>query len=538
MKRVFPLLICFLPAFAAQAQKPARPKLVVGIVVDQMRWDYLYKYYDRYGEGGFKRMIKEGFNCQNTMINYLPSYTGPGHACVYTGSVPSIHGIAANDWYDKDGKRMMYCTQDDSAQTTGSHSNQGKMSPANMLTSTITDELQLATNMRSRVYGIALKDRGSILPAGHTANGAFWYDDSTGRFITSSYYMQELPQWLVRFNNRRLADSLVNTPWTTLYNKKGYVNSTADDTPYEGLAPGESKPVFPHDFSKWKYYGLRFTPGGNIITTEAAIACMEGERLGRSNSTDFMCISYSSTDYAGHFYGPDAMEMEDMYLRMDIDMERLLQYLDERVGQGNYLMFLTADHGGAHNALYMQDHKLPAGNASGQNTKGELNTMLKQRFGKENVVKLVMNYQVYLDDDVIESAKLNRQDVKSSIISWLQKQEAVAYAADIEELGKALLPQPIYKMVVNGYHRSRSGDIQIILKPGWYSGHGTKTGTTHGSWNPYDSHIPLLWYGWHIPKGETWQRVNMTDISATLAALLYIQMPNGCIGEPILELVD
>ncbi|RYD55027.1 MAG: alkaline phosphatase family protein [Sphingobacteriales bacterium] len=538
MKRVQLLLLTLICASGANAQTLPRPKLVVGIVVDQMRWDYLYRYYDRYEAGGFKRLMTKGFNCQNTMINYLPSFTAPGHACVYTGTVPSVHGIAANDWIDNQTGRHWYCTEDTAVSPVGGSLYAGKMSPRNMHATTVTDELRLATNMRSKVFGIAIKDRGSILPAGHMANGAYWFDDSTGNFITSSFYGNRLPDWLTTFNNKRLADSLVDKDWTTLYPLNTYVNSVEDNSKYEGKLPGEQAPVFPHSAKGMRnrgYQGLRYLPGGNTITFEAAKACIAGEQLGSGNSTDFLCVSFSSTDYAGHQYGPNAIEMEDMFLRMDKELAAFLPYLDSKVGAGNYTIFLTADHGGAHNTGFMKDRKAPAGNADAVGTT-ILNQMLEKEFGTDSIVRTVYNYQVYFNEDVIARKRLSENAVVERTKNWIAEQEGVSFVVDMHDRGHNVTPEPLRTMIVNGYNRARSGRLQIIPQPGWYGGH-SGTGTTHGTWNPYDTHIPLLWYGWGIPKGETYRKVQMTDIAATLAALLHIQQPNGCIGEPIAEIL-
>lgn len=537
MKKIL-LLICFFAQVSMLAQQVTglqRPKLVVGIVIDQMRWDYLYRYHDRWGQDGFRRIMKEGHNCQNTMINYLPSFTGPGHAAVYTGSVPAIHGIAANDWIA--GGKEVYCAEDKSVKPVGGSIKAGQMSPVQMLSTTITDELKLATQHRAKVIGVGLKDRGSILPAGHAANAAYWFDDSTGNFITSSYYMSELPDWIKQFNDRRWADSFLHKTWHPLYPVATYVNSTADDMMTEGKLTGEMAPVFPHNTPQVKgrgYNGIRYMPWGNTLSFKAARACIRGEAMGQDDVTDFLCLTLSSPDYAGHNYGPDAVEMEDMYLRLDNDLASFLSYLDKHVGKGQYTLFITADHGAAHNADYLKMQRIPAGNDIHTEVTDEVNSYLKQKFGAASLVKALTNYQVYLDDKNIEANKLSRSDVKDAVAGWLKTQDGVAMVVDMEDFDDAIIPAPLKTMIVNGYHSTRSGCIQVILESGWYSGHA-KTGTTHGSWNPHDTHIPLLWYGWGISKGEIWRTTYITDIAPTLAALLHIQMPNGNVGSVITE---
>lgn len=518
-----------------------RPKLVVGVVVDQMRWDYLYRFNNLYGKGGFKRLMADGYNCQNTMISYLPSYTAPGHSCVYTGSVPSIHGIAANDWFDNYTDKYVYCTDDSSVQEVNSGRTGGKsMSPRNLQVTTITDELRLATNFDSRVYGVAIKDRGSILPAGHLANGAYWLDDSTGSFCTSTYYKNTSPAWLTAFNKRRVADSLIKTGWNLIDpTKQLYTQSLGDDNKYEGKFKGETAPVFPHSVAglgaKDKYNGFKAMPGGNYLTLQMAMACRDGEQLGEGDVTDFLAISLSCTDYAGHQFGPNSIEVEDMYLRLDAQLAELLSYLDKSVGKGNYTLFLTADHGAAHNPQFLIDNGVPAGFLS-TDYKKEVNTYLAGIYKQPNLVKHYANYQLYVNDSAIRAYGLERGKVRASILEYLNTRPELSYAVDLENLNATPLPEPIRTMVVNGYNRDRSGSIELIPDAAWFEGH-SKTGTTHGTWNPYDAHIPLLWYGWGIPKGETYNVVNMTDISATLAALLHIQMPNGCVGKPIMGIM-
>lgn len=515
----------------------SRPKLVVGVVVDQMRWDYLYRFYDRYGNGGFKRLMNDGFNCQNTQISYLPSFTAPGHTCIYTGSVPALHGIVANDWVDIRTNREWYCTEDTTVTSIGG-GKAGLMSPRNLLASTITDELRLATNFRSRTFGISIKDRGAILPAGHAANAAYWYDGETGNFISSSFYMQQLPQWVQDFNKKNLNDSLMKLDWNTLYPIASYVQSTADDNAYEGAAKGESRPVFPHKTSLTlgkNKDAIRATPYGNTITRLMAQACIDGERLGQQGATDFLAVSFSSTDYVGHQYAPNSIEIEDTYLRFDKELEQLMSYLDTKVGKGNYTLFLTADHGGAHNPTFLNDHHMPGRSMPLGKVNKELNRFLQQQYGDTALVTSLMNYQVYLNEQAITAHRLDREAVRAAIINWFRVQEGVTNVIDLEHPDKSIVPEPVKSMVTNGYYPNRCGTIQIILDPAWFSGYAS-TGTTHGSWNPYDVHIPLLWYGWGIKKGETFRTTHMTDIAATLAALLHIQAPNACVGQVIGEI--
>lgn len=515
----------------------ARPKLVVGIVIDQMRWDYLYRYYSRYGEGGFKRLLNKGFSCENTFINYLPSFTAVGHTCVFTGSVPALSGIAGNDWTEQLTGKTLYCTADSTVQSVGNESEDGKMSPRNLLVSTVTDELRLATNFQSKVVGVSLKDRASILPAGHTANAAYWFDDASGHFITSSYYMKELPGWVNKFNGDNHVGQLIEKGWNTLYPINTYTNSAADSQSYEGKFAGETAPVFPHainEIYKKDKGSFRHSPFGNTLTLDFAKAAVDAYQLGRGAATDFLTINCASTDYVGHLFGTNSIEIEDTYLRLDRDLASFFQMLDDKIGKGQYLIFLTADHGAAHPIGFMQQHELPADFWYGKPLADSLNKLLAEKFNSQKLVRSIMNYQVNFNYSKITDEHLDLSAIKKAAIEYLQRQPGINYAIDVTEIGKSPVPEPLKTMVINGYNFKRSGPVQIVLNAGWFDTY-SKTGTTHGTWNPYDTHIPLLWYGWNIKPGKTNRQTYMTDIAATVSALLHIQMPNGCIGHVIEE---
>jgi predicted AlkP superfamily pyrophosphatase or phosphodiesterase len=521
--------------------------MVVGIVVDQMRWDYLYRYADRWTAGGFKRLLREGFSCEQTFINYIPTYTAPGHACVWTGSIPAIHGIAGNDWIDRATGKAVYCVEDKSVLPVGGSQRAGLMSPRNLLTTTVGDELRLATNGRSRVYSLSLKDRASILPGGHQSNGSYWYDDSTGNLMTSTYYEAQLPQWLQRFNARRLPDSALAAGWELLQPADRYRHSTADNSPsYEGNLKGETAPVFPHTGLKAGSYGtLRYLPAGNTYILQAAKEAIRAEKLGQGTDPDVLAINLAATDYAGHLFGPNALELEDMYLRLDRDLAGFLRFLDAQFGEGNVLFFLTADHGAAHNAQYLRDRRVPSGGYSEVGFYEKMSAFADSLFGNSalagkpqtSLVRFYDNSYVYLNDTLLAARKLDRTRVQKALRSWILVQEGVSQVVCMEPESTEVLrlPQPIRDRVIAGYHPRRSGDLLVLFEPAWYAGYA-RTGTTHGTWNPYDSHIPLLWHGWGIEPGKSQHTYHMTDIAATISALLNIQMPNGCVGAPVPEL--
>jgi predicted AlkP superfamily pyrophosphatase or phosphodiesterase len=545
VKSIFTLLIVFCFSKNSIAQKiptqnkaTTKPKIVVGLVIDQMRWDYLYRYSNRYSDAGFNRLLKKGYSFENTFIPYTPTYTAPGHASIYTGAVPATNGIVGNNWYDKSLRKNMYCTEDSTVQGVGNNDVEGKMSPRNLWATTITDELRLSNNFASKVIGIALKDRGAILPAGHSANAAYWYDDETGKWITSNYYMTALPAWVNNFNAKDAVANMMRKDWNTLYPISTYTQSSEDDKPYEANLLGTKSHTFPYSLStiaKEKYSAFKFTPYAATFTFDFAKQAIENEKLGAGNAVDFLAISISSTDYMGHTFGPNSVEAEDTYLRLDKDIADFLHYLDTKMGKDNYLVFLSADHGVAHIPDYLKENKIPAGVFSESVLATEINKTIEDSFGVKKAILSMQNYQAYVDKKTIEAQGKDVNAIVQCIIKALRAKPYITNVFETEKLGTVTIAEPMKAMLINGYTMARSGDIQFIIKPGYFD--GNNKGTTHGLWNPYDAHIPLLFYGWGIKPGKTNRETYMTDIAPTIAALLQIQMPSGSVGRALGEVV-
>lgn len=532
----FLLLSISLLSFGQKKNKVAEPaihpKLVVGIIVDQMREDYLYRFYHRYGEGGLKRLMNEGFNCRNNQYHYATTVTGPGHAHVYTGSTPAISGIIGNEWYDKNTGRGVYVAGDSTVSTIGEGSEMaGKMSPKNLLVTTITDQLRLSNEFQSKVIGIAFKDRGAIMPAGHTGK-AFWFDASTANWITSSYYTDKLPNWVTEFNNRKLPAQYMSNEWKPLYDLASYIETEDDDQPYETTYT-TTKPVFPYKITNTS---LAMSPYGNTLTKEFAMSAIEGEQLGTDNITDFLAVSFSTPDYVGHAFGPHSKEIEDIYLRFDLEIEQLLNYLDTKVGKNQYVVFLTADHGVADIPAYLMKHQIPAGLLNTTQYKTDLNKILSEKYGEGIWLNQIDNNQLYFNHDLMAQKNVSLEALFTESRNYLIKQEGIYQVVKLEDVDASTLPAILKDKIVNMYNPKRSGDVMLIAEPAWFSG-GVK-GTTHGSPWRYDTHVPLLWYGWKIPKGETVEPTYIADIAPTLAILLRILEPNGCIGKPIEDLFD
>jgi predicted AlkP superfamily pyrophosphatase or phosphodiesterase len=515
---------------------PEKPKLIVGIVVDQMRYDYITRFWDKFGDGGFKELVDDGYFFRNTNYNYVPTFTGPGHASIYSGTTPAVHGIIANDWYSRDEKKMVYCTEDKTVKTIGSTSFAGQMSPSRMLTSTITDELRLFSNMQSKVIGISLKDRGSILPAGHLANAAYWFDASNGNWISSSYYMNSLPEWLNQFNEKKLAEKYLSKDWETLLPIQEYTESLADNNKYEGTFTGELAPVFPHKLAALKaqsptYDIIRSTPFGNSITKDIAIEAIRSEKLGKGKATDFIAISFSSTDYVGHMFGPQSIELEDTYLRLDKDLKELLEFLDKHIGKENYVLFLTADHAAVHVPSYLEDLKMPAGYFEETVQFNKLKAFMIDQYRDDSLLISFTNDQIFLNHDLIAKKKLDLVKVQKETAQFMMGIEGIADAYTADEMHLIFPHEGIPCFLKNGYNRKRSGDVLLVLQPNWVE--FMKTGTTHGSPYSYDRHVPLLWYGWKVKKGENFKAVAIIDIAPTLSSILNIEYPNGCLGNPL-----
>lgn len=493
MKKLVATLLALVALTGMNAQGVERPKLVVGLVVDQMRWDYLYHYRHLYGEGGLRRLVDEGFSCENTMINYLPTVTAIGHSSIYTGSVPALHGIAGNNFYE-DGRNWSSC-EDDNVRTVGSDTKRGQASPHNLLAATIGDELKIATDFKARVYGVAIKDRAAILPAGHAADGAFWWDKKAGNFITSTYYMDRLPQWAERFNKE---------------------NHTAPD------------------------FDLNTSNLGVTMTFKMARAIIDNERLGHGEATDMIAISVSSTDAIGHTYGTRGDENREVFLTLDREMAQFFNYLDDKVGKGNYLLFLSADHGAAHNPNYLNKHKMPGGGWDLKSAKRGIDSLLTAKYGTRGLLRGIMDTRIYLNHHKMDSAGINITEAKTAVVDWLQRDKTLAFAVDCENLGGTTLPAFLRERIANGYHRHRSGDILIGTIPAhiYYNVTDKYIGTTHGVWNPDDSHIPLVFMGWHVKHGSTCAPTFIVDIAPTLSALLHIPRPNAAVGNPINEVIN
>ena len=536
------LLITALGVYSQQDQPYQQPKLVVGIVVDQMRYDYLTRFWNDFGDGGFKRLINEGFLSKNHHYNYIPTVTAPGHTSIYTGTTPAVHGILGNNWYDKFAKQRVYCADDTDYPDFGTEGTGGK-APTRLLTTTITDQLRLHYQFNSKVIGVAIKDRGAIFPVGHTANAAYWFEGgSTGNWITSSYYVDRMPDWVNEFNSSSKVEAYKKT-WNTLNPIDEYEESGSDSNNYEELFVGEKDSGFPHKIGKYftendEFDVISETPFGNSITTDFSIEAIIQEQLGIDEIPDFISISYSSTDKIGHRYGVNSIEVQDTYLRLDLELERLLNFLDKNIGSGEYTLFLTADHAAMHVPSYLKDSKIPSGHIEGRVIAQELFKEIEARFGM-NIIEAINYNEIFLDKEALHRLEIKGmrpsqvRQVVAEIIYDIDNIERVYTADQLRNMGSS---EGFDKMVYNGYNPKRSGDIFFVQSPGFVD--DDPKGSSHSSAMIYDTHVPLIFYGQGINKGVTSKRTEVTDIAPTLAVLLGIGMPNGTTGTPIEELLE
>ncbi len=538
------IIIVFLIALSSFSQNKSsskisqKPKLVIGIVVDQMRYDYLTRFEDKFVDDGFMRLINNGFNCKNHHFNYVPTYTGPGHASIFTGTSPSNHGIISNNWYDKFSDESVYCASDESVIAVGVNASSERMSPKRMKTTSITDQLKLHTQGKSKVIGVSIKDRGAILPAGHSADVAYWFkgkDD--GKFITSSYYTNELPKWVKNFNNKTPSYLKI---WDTLLPIDQYDESGADDSIFEEPFKGQVKPIFPYDLNELSSRNKGFdiikrTPFGNEMLTDFAIETIKNEDMGNDIITDFLTLSYSAPDYVGHQFGVNSVEVQDTYLRLDKDLSNLFKYLDKQIGVGEYTVFLTADHGAVNVPNYLKSKGIPAGYFDNNDFKEDVKTLLLSKFKIKGLVKNISNNQIFLNRELINKHSLNLIEIQEFLALEIVLLKRIDKAFTGYSLSQSQFISSVGALVQNGYHQKHSGDVVFVLEPAVIS--YPEKGSTHGSSFNYDTHVPLLFYGKGITKGETLQKTEVIDIAPTISALLGISFPSGCTGNPIEEVL-
>jgi predicted AlkP superfamily pyrophosphatase or phosphodiesterase len=532
------LLILILIPLGCIALAQGKPKMIVGIVVDQMKQEYLWRFYDDMGEDGFKRLVEGGFMAKNAHYNYAATSTGPGHASIYTGATPSIHGIVNNNWYSRVWGRWVYCAEDTTVSNVGGTERAGKISPSNLYSSTITDELKLFTQKQAKVIAMSIKDRGSALPGGHLSDGSYWFDSRTGQFMTSTYYMETLPQWVSDFNLQKLPSKYLSGVWDLLKDIEVYNESGPDDSPYEVGFRGKETPTFPYQLDSLSLQNggfgmLSSTPWGNTILTDLAIEAIDAEELGQDDVTDFLAISFSSTDYIGHNFGPQSKEIQDTYLRLDLELARLFKKLDETVGKDQYVVFLSADHAVAENSLRMKEDGFKANNLVSRELATHIDNVFVQTYGVADWFTVVGGTDLFLNYELIKEKNMDIYEMQLLAAKAAMTFDGVHLAMTGTDLLRYSHTEKMRRLIQNSYHPKESGDVKLIYQPAWQSGRAKGTG--HGNaWN-YDTHVPIIFYGWGINPGTTTREVHITDIAPTISMLMEMRLPNGSNGQPVHE---
>lgn len=517
-----------------------KPKLIISIVVDQMRYDYIHRYWEKFGEDGIRKLVGSGTFCKNASYDYLINETAVGHATIATGALPSHHGIISNNWYNNLQDKVIYCVEDEKVNTLGGSYEAGRYSPRHMLASTIGDEINLSTNFKSKIIGLALDNSAAILSAGHSADYAFWYDDETGNWVSSSYYADSLPMWAREFNEKKISELYLSRSWEPMLPIGEYTESSGDTSAFEIGLQGRS--VFPYDLEKissqkrkQRDYGvLKYTPFGNVLTGDFATAVILNEELGQDDYTDYLAIGFSAMEYIGKNFGANSVEIQDAMLRLDRELAHLMDFIDQYVGMQNTLIILSSDHGLAYSPAYLTANKIPSGDFNPYSALSLLGSYLNAIYGKGDWVRYYYGQQIYLNHELIETSGISYQEIQERTAQFLIQFEGVSNAVTSYTLQTSNFSEGIFHKMQNGYHQKRSGDVIINLAPGWIE----KNGDSYHSSYLGDNHVPLIWYGWKIKRSTLTRPVKMIDIAPTISYFLDIARPNVSTGDIILELVN
>jgi predicted AlkP superfamily pyrophosphatase or phosphodiesterase len=539
------MLISFITKVTGQGAylPPDKPSLVIGIVVEQLKYDQLEKFRDRLGENGIKRLINEGTYFKNASFEYMLTQSAPGHATISTGAEPSYHGITSDNWYLPLRNELIYCSKDVDVDPVGGSYESGLHSPVNLQASTFSDELEMATNKKAKVFGVGLKENSAIFSAGHAADAAYWFDNISGTWMSSSYYLDSLPVWVNDFNAMRFSDSYLNGTWNLIRPVTNYADCLSDSNNFEAGFNGIN--YFPYDLKKMRSKGtanskndfslLRETPFGNSLTTSFAIRLIEKEKLGKDNVTDYLSICYSSTDNIGHRFGPSSVEMGDAILRLDDEIKNLLTYLNDSIGKRNVLIYFTSAHGVSEIPTVLEKNRIPSGYFKQNQALQLLRSYLNAVYGEGDWVKGYSERQIFLNRTLIEDARLPLEEVQKKVARFLVQFSGVAAAYPYSAFEANDFGNGNLKRIINSFNPQRSGDVIVTLNPGWVEKDSDFV-TNHNSPYEYDSHVPLIWYGWTINRATVTRKVNMTDIASTLSSLCKVPSPNACTGEPMFEL--
>lgn len=543
---IIPFLIVVSSAWTVAATTNKKPKFVLQITIDQMRGDFPMRYKDRLGEGGFRYLMEKGTHYINAHFQHADTETPVGHSALFTGTYPAHNGIVGGNWFDMDKGRVIYNCEDDRYPMIGKEPARGKgRAPTQLLSSTIGDELLISNNSQSKMFSVSIKDRGAILPGGHTGK-AFWYSKSDGTFVSSTYYYKEYPGWVKQWNAENFADKYKDTSWDLLNDVSTYMFGKDDDRPFE-VDMFDLGTTFPHPVkgdSKYFYASLIATPFGDELTANFAKTLIKAEKLGQGKQTDFMAISFSVTDYIGHLFGPSSLEAEDNILRVDRLLADLFRFIDAQVGLDQTLIILSADHGMSEAPEYMQGLGFDVGRLTSKTiVKGTITDGLKARLGVSgDVIRLFEYPYVYLNEDEIRKTKYSIAEIETAVAEELIKIPGIIGAVTRTELLKgSFAPTRVNTSILNNFNIKRSGHVHVVADQFWYFYYEmeatTEIAAIHCSPWTYDTYVPLFFAGYDIPAQRITRPVTPYDIAVTISTILEVKPPSGSIGIPLAEVL-
>ncbi|MBW2485599.1 MAG: alkaline phosphatase family protein [Deltaproteobacteria bacterium] len=563
MKRiacVFFVLFASLVLTSANAKQQARPKLVLQIVVDQLRGDMPAMVLDRLEPGGFRYLYEKGIVYKNAHHRHANTETVVGHATLATGADPADHGMIGNIWFDKGRNRIVYNIEDARYSLVGTDGGVDRnveidptqklagtegRSPSTILTTTFSDELALSSNGKAKIFGVSVKDRGAVTMAGH-AGKAFWFSKSKGEFVTSTYYYDAYPQWVQEWNSKKLPLQYADTSWDLMHEKSEYIYGDFDDMAYETNLPGYGV-VFPHPFGKadGKLFTtlLTVSPAGDELCLKFAEELVVREELGKDEITDYLSISFSSTDYVGHLFGPSSLESEDNLLRLDKTLSELFVFIDKQVGLANTLIVLSADHGAAAVPAQLNQFGIDAQYFVPDSLdKARAIEAIKSKYGvAEELISGFNHPYVYLNNEMLKKHNLDVDEVSRAIAAELVKFNGIAYAVPSIDLIEGKMPDTrLYQQILRNFNPKRSGDIYLVLEPQWFVNDfdGLTVASTHGSPWRYDTFVPVIFAGNGLAAKNIFREVQTVDIALTLSKYLKIKAPSGATGSPLTEVLD
>lgn len=512
-----------------------KPKLVVAIVVEQMRQDYIDRFWDNFGQKGFKKLAINGTYCQNANFNYSLTQTAPGYATIVTGTEPAEHGIVSDYWYNPLTGVKEICIVDNKYKAVGDKNAEGGFSPRNIFSTTFSDEAKLFNRGKSKIISLSLSQYGAVLSAGFTADAAYWMDIKTGKWISSSYYLEQLPQWVNDLNNKNMPEEYLSREWQPMLEIDKYNEVLPDSSEYEFGIDGVYK-VFPYNYANIRktlpdYELMYLIPEGNTHTTDMAVSAIYNENLGQDENTDFLFVNYSVSENIGRLYGPQSIEVQDLFLRLDKDIGHLIDVIEETVGKNNVLIYLTSNHGIAETPQYLIDNKMPAGNFKQHYILALLKSYLKAMYGEGEWILDYNNNQIFLNKTLIEDSQISLDEFQEKVIAFIINSGGISHAISSTQFRNIIFRQGMPLKMQNSFNQKRSGDVMISLKSGWID--DLPYSTNHNSGYKYDTNVPLIFYGWKVKKQKLYYDINMTDIAPTISMILGTPAPPASTGRTL-----